>query len=218
MTADEILQQINEQLAEGPNTSDLYQLFSHYYPADARMTVFRSDKHWAIFFEFIGYDCRGQIVWNRLRGYGACLFQREMFGEDVSLILLDEDTREPLDGGSSMNEHPFTTLEEPSTLGICFPILARAIASGNLSEWNAQTPSKFNTDWRLYDEDEKVQYQEDQARQQQQKQVWTSLPPEAQEQWLREHERLHRSCGIANDPWSYFITIQEAPRVGDEDQ
>ncbi len=37
-----------------------------------------------------------------------------------------------------------------------FQILARAIETGDLSEWRRQDPTAFNTDWAIYEAREKA--------------------------------------------------------------
>lgn len=300
MNTDEILKLLDEELVMDPQHDPpyLYQLWTHCYPADARMTVFRSDKHWAVVFEFISYWCRWQGVQNDIWCYGDCVREHGQRYEDQPLELPAENDDTPFGAGYPMNpyqfsvkrngerldftpspeeyaaagigfaperpdpnahqeaqivrylchhfnhsfftseeelrdiltevwdetqsppsepmalflqtrhwNHPNIGLDEHPSQTISFPILARAIASGDLTEWAAQDPATFNTDWRVYDLAEKTEQDQMKAQAAEQEQAWASLPSEVQDEFRRQG-----LYGVG------FIQIQEASEDDGADQ
>ena len=223
--------------------------------ADARLSVFRSQRHWALFFEivtcdrgsemsldfyaygnclrgvndfaetgFLGHDSRSLFAWPEDRlprspdwefalsrnGFSILLkgkrhdfsptpqdYQRARIpfdglrdrpddlhpiellrflcchldhpffaAEDHLRYLLDAYRPEPEEGAQPFSSHTLPLLlqtrqwqhpdGEPPSQVHGFQVLARAIETGDLSEWRRLDPATFNTDWPIYDAREKA--------------------------------------------------------------
>lgn len=239
MNADEILRHLDARFDWkdiGNIAPDLGN--ANYRFADARLTAFRSQAHWALIFEFPGCHAGGgddkslsvYVYGNFLveEGFfphhGGCLFgwpedkpaEAQLYGSTISLLLrgealffspspeeyaaaglngspaaaghlrwmidwvrflchrldhpffLSEDVlrflldayRDPDVPGSSHEmrlllqtrdwQHPDG--DEPPSQVPGFQALAHALATGDLSPWEAINPALFNTDWRLWED------------------------------------------------------------------
>lgn len=253
----------------------IYQLSSHFFPADTRLSVFRSEEHWAVFIEIVCFrpnqDDSAVEIW----GYGNCLSGPEERWDDTPYTFCPaagEDggnnypdtpfdfcivwNGEPLtftpspqeyaalgiviDPNSETNgnhiggyilrflcerlDHPFYTSEaelremledawregetpriadmallwqtsqwrHPDLTGLkndeerprhlpYFQALARAIETGDIADLKRQDPATFNTDWRIWDAEERAEKAGLEARQAAQEEAWQQLPPEMQE-------------------------------------
>jgi hypothetical protein len=71
-----------------------------------------------------------------------CRSTEESLSDEMELLLQTHAWRQPqfLDGVDGTEENLPSEVE-------CFRILARAIETGDLTEWNAQDPATFNSDW-----------------------------------------------------------------------
>lgn len=274
MTAEEILQTLDAEFeVVHHDPPHLYQLAGYFYPADTRMTVFRSAEHWAIFFEIVGYEAACQSVQVDVRRYGDCFQTQSARCEARPLLLLDAQTARPLDGNGTLDPQRFSILwngqmyhftpsdtdyaeagivfdatrtdpeahtiaqivrylcerlshafflpeyeqralmaqdwatdgmpqaeamtlflqtrewhhpdlsaaELPSQVS-SFRLLAQALANGDTSEWNRQDQASFNTDWRVYDWEEKTEEARRVERETRQEQEWEAMPGEIRTQ------------------------------------
>jgi hypothetical protein len=111
MTAEEILQALDEQFEIiNHDPPYLYQLSSHFFPADTRLTAFRSADRWAIVFEILRYAVVPQEVWLDIYLYRNGPGEQVVRYEMTPLQLLDRDTGSPMDGGGSLDPRHFSML------------------------------------------------------------------------------------------------------------
>jgi hypothetical protein len=111
MTADEILQALDEQFEIIHHDPPyLYQLSSHFFPADTRLTAFRSADRWAVVFEILRYAVVPQQVWLDIYLYRNGVGEQAVRYETTPLQLLDSDTDSPLDGSGSLDPRRFAIL------------------------------------------------------------------------------------------------------------
>ncbi len=288
MTAEEILQTLDaefEVIHHDP--PHLYQLGGYFYPADARMTAFRSAGHWALFFEIVGCGAGPQGVRVDVRRYGNGFGAQGAHSEVWPVRLLDARTGGPLDGAGTLDprrfdmlwngeryhfapsesdyaeagivfddtrtdprahaaaqvvrylcerlghafflseeelraslaqgwtatglpqaetmtlflqtrawRHPNLSEEELPSRNSSFQALARALENGDLSEWGRQDPASFNTDWRVYDWEEKAEEERQREWATRQDGVWDSLSPELRKRIAEEAEAGAESCFV----------------------
>ena len=111
MTAEEILQDLDTQFeVVHHDPPHLYQLWTHFYPADTRLTVFRSFERWAIVFEILGYWSRPQTPRLDIYVYGDRGAEQTARYESTPLKLLDTQNGTPLDGTGSVDPRHFSVL------------------------------------------------------------------------------------------------------------
>ena len=274
--ADEVLEVLDEYFLGG-DPPLLFQLWTHYFPADTRLSVFRSASEWAVICEIVcwrpGFGEPALEVFHSLVAAGThldrtdfsrysafvtatrhprmsfaypespyefCILWRDRRLEFAPTpeeyaalgIVIDDNGNEDYYGAyilrflSEKLNHPFFSSESelrrmlgltpqqegapddsflalvwqtrewrhpdrmngvadeelPSRLPY-FQALARAIETGDVAELQNQDPATFNTDWRIYDAQEREQEAEWQAMREVQQQRLAELPPELQEQF-----------------------------------
>lgn len=276
--AEEVLTELDEYIDPDPISGLaplIYQFWTHYFPADTRLSVFRSEEHWAVFIEIIcfrpGQNDSAVEIW----GYGNCLFDPALCwydtpytfcpaagedggdsypdtpfafcivwnGETLTFtpspqeyaalgIVIDPnpETNGNHVGGYILRflcerlDHPFFTSEgelremlqdswregetprvadmallwqtsqwrHPAITGLendkehprhlpYFQALARAVETGDVSDLERQDPATFNTDWRIWDAEERAEAAGLKAIRAAQEEAWQQLPPEMQE-------------------------------------
>lgn len=94
---------------------------------------------------------------------------------DMALLWQTSQWRHPAITGLEKNE------EHPRHLPY-FQALARAIETGDVSDLERQDPATFNTDWRIWDAEERAEEARAKARRAAQEEAWRQLPPELQEE------------------------------------
>ena len=329
LQADKILAHLGTYLRSLPPYLDMLE--EYYEVADQRMTVFRSPRHWVLFFEFVLYDARADEFMVNLWAFGDCLndynggeerqegngllwqFTRQPFascsrtargsfkarrnrfsilfkGECLKFKPTAEQyaaagikfTRAQQAPDAMLTpaqllrflchhlDHPFFAGEDSlrSIIDACrrqrlaplwhemalllqtrewrhpnieemaepaawepFQILARTIATGDLTEWQAQNPATFNTHWSHwatdYEATEKLLHEERQRWHNKMQQ----LPPEARQQieaTLSNISQLPLSPGILYQSEiiidgekftitpDYLVNSSETPDLEDE--
>lgn len=255
----------------------IYQLSSHFFPADTRLSVFRSEEPWAVFIEIVCYRPGQNESAIEIWGYSNCLSGPEVRWYDMPYTFCPAASEDggdtgypdtPFDFCIVWNGEPLTftpSPEEYATLGIVidpnfqrhgnhvgghilrflcerlnhpfytsegelremledvwregetpriadmallwqtsqwrhpdltgleaaeerprhlpyFQALARAIETGDVSDLERQDPATFNTDWHIWDAEERAETAGAEARWAAQKEVWQKLTPELQEE------------------------------------
>ncbi|MFA0761469.1 MAG: hypothetical protein HZLCBSQH_001577 [Candidatus Fervidibacterota bacterium] len=93
MKAEDILCLLDEHIEPGAEIDNFYQEI-----ADTRLTVFRSEEYWAIFFEFVGNHITYVDAANYIYAYGNCLKNLGYLGPEASLALFATPEDKPLTG------------------------------------------------------------------------------------------------------------------------
>lgn len=109
LKAEEVLAVLDEYIDPDPPTGVpplIYQLWTHYFPADTRLSVFRSGEHWAVFIEIVCFRPRELGVDSALEvwGYGNCLSDPVVLWYDTPYTFCPAAGE---DGGDSYPDTPF---------------------------------------------------------------------------------------------------------------
>ncbi|MFA0751107.1 MAG: hypothetical protein SLRJCFUN_001510 [Candidatus Fervidibacter sp.] len=93
MKVEDILYLLDKYIEPGAAIDNFYQEI-----ADTCLTVFRSEKYWAIFFEFVENHITYADVANYIYAYGNCLQKLGYLGPEASLALFAVSEDKPLIG------------------------------------------------------------------------------------------------------------------------
>lgn len=282
--ADEVLELLDQHINNDPLTMLpplMYQLWTHFFPADTRLSVFRSEEDWAVFVEIACFRPGAEDSSLEIWGYSNCLSEPALLWYDApyQFCPATEKDADENDGETSYPETPFEfcivrngehlkfapSPEDYAAIGappdrdfaqdanhigayvlrfLCerlshpffmsetglrhfledcwregepprvdemallwqtqqwrhpaivaqdsdrerprhlpyFQALARAIETGDVAELQHQDPTTFNTDWRIWDAQERAEEAQMQAMLAEQEQAWQQLSSEMQGQ------------------------------------